>query len=630
MSRYIGGFSALLAFIPNPIVSANEAWFMSNTEKVHWLFKKMHEVIGRVNTYEELFNELKDILAEFDDSVRDAVEAYIKKMYEDGELESILKKVTSEYLNKLTYSKTNAPAVHRVWRTIKEFGGFFRNNASAGSPDNDMNKVYFNWAQGGCVYRNSFGELCYASCFVDNRNVSPAYTNFCSIEKFRNDRVEPIATTIADIAHANGMTYNPDDKKFYISRWSEYYGNGGERRAAYNLVRCDESDLGNAEVSTNFDRRTDNPYYYNGKVYGIYADPTYSGGKIEIFTFNLDGEVGGAWGSGTTELVTTLNPPEGYANGSVQQFAINKDKIFVFYGASTGVRIAVYDLANGGDCEWNYHMPLVVDNIYAMNEIEGISFCDDYMYMITAGYLGRNSNSQYSTIQLFKMDFYNNDVVGPYYSFYNREMNRVYWNVSSANYNEIYNPNGSSSQPFYCLQEAVDAALNYPKSNLVFIIDVLTTNRSFTWIEGSGSMTIRGNHNIIGGIFNYGCRVDLVGCEIYFSMANGSADSANPMSGMGVVTTYPNGITFLRGCHVYSTGGDSYPNTYFNVSRNYIVWTGLLSGDVSLGNGLCRDGGQVLNRMYGTFTNVETGTNVSRYFLTSGISEGSLDHSFVF
>ena len=44
-----GGFAGILAFIPNPIISTNEAWFLSNTEKVHALFHKINEIQGEEN-----------------------------------------------------------------------------------------------------------------------------------------------------------------------------------------------------------------------------------------------------------------------------------------------------------------------------------------------------------------------------------------------------------------------------------------------------------------------------------------------------------------------------------------------------------------------------------------------------
>ena len=44
-------FHGWLALIPNPIIQTNEAWFLTNTEKVHALFTKICEVIDTVNSY---------------------------------------------------------------------------------------------------------------------------------------------------------------------------------------------------------------------------------------------------------------------------------------------------------------------------------------------------------------------------------------------------------------------------------------------------------------------------------------------------------------------------------------------------------------------------------------------------
>ena len=72
-------FYGWLALIPNPIIQTNEAWFLTNTEKIHALFCKLCEVIDTVNSYQELMKKLADILDDFDETVREELIKYINR-----------------------------------------------------------------------------------------------------------------------------------------------------------------------------------------------------------------------------------------------------------------------------------------------------------------------------------------------------------------------------------------------------------------------------------------------------------------------------------------------------------------------------------------------------------------------
>ena len=545
-----GGLASFLAFIPNPIISANEAWFMSNTQKVHWLFHKLCEVIKKVNTYDELFAELKDILLEFDDSVRDAVEKYIKQMYEDGELESILQKVTSEYLSKMTYSKTSQPRIDRIWRTLRDTGLW------KGSTDSH----YFIWAQGGCAYKNSYDELAFAAVFLDNRHFTNSFFNGGMIAKFRPDNTEPTAEQYyGDICHSNGMTYNPIDKKFYACKWSRYPRTGVEtaRIADRRLYRVNETDLGGYEESVEFDRMTVNPYYYNGEIYGINKDAY----NPEVFVFDWEENTANYWGVSSTTLKTTIKVPYGNVNSDLQYFAINRDKIFVFWGGGSAPKICVYDLENGGDVEWTYEFPLTVNYTFAIGEIENMSFVDDKLYIMSANWLGKPVWSQYTTTQVFVVDLYNNNVGGQSYDWYAREENTIEMYVGGMNSN-IVNPEGWRTKRkedgaiivdrrFATLQEAVEAAENYTKNNIRFRINLEANNVSYTYVNGNANIVINGNKYYCGGIQVNGGKLATYDIVIAMSLANRYDDLSTPASASCLDTQYGtvyamSGTTFER------------------------------------------------------------------------------------
>ena len=213
-----GGFASILAFIPNPIISTNEAWFLSNTEKVHALFHKINEIIDKVNSHEELFAKLKDILEKFDETVVDAVKAYIQEMYDNGELGRYVEEAI------LNAVKTNLIDGQPIKFKLVEQRVYNRGDNHIWGQSVTLNYSVF---QGGVtIQKNGFIYHVQAlrSCSMN--------TNSVSLRVYREGTSGAVATLDLTLDHANGMTYNPDNDNIYITHLKKYPG--GVAATPYN------------------------------------------------------------------------------------------------------------------------------------------------------------------------------------------------------------------------------------------------------------------------------------------------------------------------------------------------------------------------------------------------------------
>lgn len=525
MSNFIGGLSAFLAFIPNPIVSANEAWFLSNTEKVHWLFKKIKEVIDRVNTYEELFEELKDILVDFDDTVREEVEKYIQEMYENGELGDIVEQYVQEYvddyLETRDFGKMSELALTRVNRDLNEY----QNTKSV----TDGSSNYLKAAQGGVVYKNG-NQLGYMGLYsgthtgVNYRTYIRNYTNIYDI----TSRVT--SQTQYDFGHGNGVTYDENSGLFYVAGSSRYNALAeyipDTNIYAFNLSQSEVSQkdllsFGARDVA-----------WYNGTLYTFYQ----SGYNIDLYSIDYANEV--------VTLVKSFTLPN---SENIMCLDIANDK--VFFCSVTDHKLYVYDL-DTANFLWCYNIPYFdYLHCYEVPEIENITVMENGdIYITTYGHETTISEECCAMVQLFKCNYITNAIPDK------SEINKLYQIASNpiyvkgvGSYGTIYqptitNPNGSSSKPFETVNEAVMYVNNHPFIDHA-VIHILGNNRFSCFVTSNKGIVLRSDDtsNIIAiggvGIRNSG-QVGLYALSIWNSNPNLTGNSRSPIRCFGSVVTF--------------------------------------------------------------------------------------------
>lgn len=475
MANFGGGLVSFLAFIPNPIISANEAWFMSNTQKVHWLFTKLCEVIKKVNTYDELFAELKDILLEFDETVREEVEKYIKQMYEDGDLEDILAQVTNEYLASLGLTpesfstpKSGKLNMVRVMRDIYEYWG-----STASTVTNPSVGVPF-YVQGGVIYEHQ-GNRRMAGVYETNFN-GDSYNVYSNTKRLVGyDSLEDLSTRrisnqTYNLGHGNGMTYNPDDGFFYIAPSTRYITDGAKAREQDHHIYRISRDFGTRESIEIQNLRTTDIAYYNGNLYIINDNDHYN---MSIYTLD--------WANESVTLVGHIEPTmaQEYYN-----FDISDGKLFML--ASDSRNIDVFELESGEHL-WTYNFDAVSSDFYKLSEPEFISVFDDGdIYIGTSGYDGFRTATSCGKMEIFKMNYKTNSVeIENDEQFVNepagatvnvlqhyaggKNLPQVLAGLHTSGTNtipelrcQIANPNGSSTAPFETMAEAFEYINNNP------------------------------------------------------------------------------------------------------------------------------------------------------------------------
>lgn len=367
-----GGFASILAFIPNPIISTNEAWFLSNTEKVHALFHKINEIIDKVNSHEELFAKLKDILEKFDETVVDAVKAYIQEMYDNGELGRYVEEAI------LNAVKTNLIDGQPIKFKLVEQRVYNRGDNHIWGQSVTLNYSVF---QGGVtIQKNGFIYHVQAlrSCSMN--------TNSVSLRVYREGTSSAVATLDLTLDHANGMTYNPDNDNIYITHLKKYPG--GVAATPYNASLANQ--VTNFVTEINFTAllngkavqgetiiSKDAPQWFfdiaynNGVLYGVVAyDANKDGGGssyLRIYEYDFK--------KNTAELYrdyTSICPP---ANRSCFEVDDN-----YFYFAHHSVRhsdIVVFrksktiPLSNARVRVWS--LPANIDNKTHFGEIESMT-----------------------------------------------------------------------------------------------------------------------------------------------------------------------------------------------------------------------------------------------------------------
>lgn len=443
--------SGILAFIPNPIISANESWFISNTEKVHFLFKKMNDVIEKVNSYDELFAELKSILAGFDETVRDEVEKYIREMYLNGELKDILKKVVSEYITDMlkTPSKSTTLDFARLFRKILNVG---ENNFY--NTDNNQ----YTYMQGCVEFYHNNEHLCAISCKCSNHTIY-RYNNNAVIKIYDMDTRLFKAEMNFTVGHCNSLAYDEKTGYLYIA-WN--YVNVDQTEASTlvrNVSRVLVDDIIHGVASSFATRSVDHGFNSSSTV-ACYNGDLFVGNRNKFCKFDFDNNI--------VEEIYELYGDDNLPNVKyIQDMAINNNYILLLSYLPS--RLYLYDKETL-EFLWSYNIPDCLNNhCYRVLEPEAITLNDNGdIYLFSGGHMCKKDFNAYDIAQVFKQNLYHNTVAAKHSKEADQKgrnievhLNHKYWAENREEMPELENPDGSPARPFAYPQEA----LNYIEDN---------------------------------------------------------------------------------------------------------------------------------------------------------------------
>lgn len=561
-----GGLAGILAFIPNPIVSTNEACFLSNTEKIHELFIKISEIIDQVNTFGELFNELKGIIETFDDTVKEEVTKYIQEMYENGELKDIIEElVTQNIINELRRQVISSDVlpIQRFETRWRDSGMYqFRYDTSIGnSPE-----LKYPVVQGGCTFVKN-GIRYFLVAYISKNTI----TNNVLLTLFRQGTYAPIFSITQNLGHCNGLTYDVENDYVYAAHSSEYDesdlgsptntnvvdAEGSPSRITTNKISrlhlswsdTQEEVINDGDFETKiFNKHAYDVEYDNGTLYAF----VYTSGTKEIGTID--------WENGTITRTHNLNDIT--FKGTLAGFTINDNYIAI--NTFSPNSIYILDKTNDHPTFNNgliqiMRTPLTIENIDSFGELEWATLENNGdLYLGSFVETQGAGHSELINFEITKSNIYkgiNRSVEQVAKNVYSRSIYVVIKSVADTTYaSNILHCDGSKAHPYPTVQHAINSIENDEKIKSADIRVYADTNTSFSvWYRGSKTIEI-----------------------IQYSTANfeDECDSSNSIfnnmhSGLGGVFADGAGHLILRGCYVI---------------QRHSVLTGDMYGSINLTN----------------------------------------------
>lgn len=461
-------YGGWLALIPNPIISVNEAWFLSNTEKIHALFKKIAEVIDTVNSESELMKKLASVLDDFDDTVADEVKKYIKQMYQSGELDTIIRECVNDWLSTHILAKSDSLTTIRKWRRLN----------ATGINDSFVPNEQYSVNQGGCMYRDINDNVKMAIIQIKKTRATTGIENN-QLGIFKTTNQNPERTKVLPIGHGQDICYH--NGYLYITHSSE-----NATASSVKITRINEQTLTYSSSNTK--------EFVGHHPYSI----TSYNNELLVFDTNNNGVYTLDWSAGTLTIKYILNEINGTVNG------MTATRGFLFIAVDETIK--VYDIETGTFL-WSYNIPDVSTDGYNRGEIESLSTVptsSNRIAIFSWAQVGLTSGvSQRSLTQMFYVNPITNNLETEYTEtdkvstkqavLYvcgdNRDSSNPY-NVAA--YSAVTNPDGSgvtsggklvSCNPFMTIQEALDYASNFNNES-VNIRLIHHHNRTFTYCAG--------------------------------------------------------------------------------------------------------------------------------------------------
>lgn len=372
-------------------------------------------VTNLYNSFVELKNYVDNYFTNLD--VQDEVNNKLDEMVESGEFEELL----SNYFNTKEDIDSNKNLI-----TLNRITRFFVNNGKYQT--NLEDRAYYGYMQGATNTKDGKYIIAY---MPSNENY--LYTNNVNLVEYNSDG-SINRSKILQLGHANSLSFNIKDNLVYVVSGSKYINETltNDYRLYildYDTLSIQENIIYEEEISSvSYDN-------INNKLYIGYA-------KNKIYELN---------NNYTIKNTINLEYPSFIENAGVQSFLVHdniiytiliKPDLIISYNID-GTLNKVYSIpkyANGG-------------TIY-VGELEDLGVINDKLILFTTSLT--TYYSQDAQVNLFELDLVHNTLDNPLYmaerGYLSNNINTVY--VDNANNN--INPDGSSTNPFKEIFEAIN------------------------------------------------------------------------------------------------------------------------------------------------------------------------------
>lgn len=380
-------------------------------------------------------------------------------------------------------------------KTELEIRRVFRVNYENGRFDTryDTTQAYPSFGQGAEVIGDGNIVIAYTALASDNRNnMTEAIIRVHSLS---NGQV--LREIRGDFGHCNGISYNPDTGKLYLAENSRYNFSTGVMEPSQRIHVMDYVTLQLEETFTVLGVNgniNDFPYDRVKKEFWVCQNSTKW--RIDMTTKQASNPI-------------SLKYPENGKFGTGAGCIVH-DSVFYTNNYAPNM-ILVHDTA--GNLLKQFKYPLELEEYSNVGEVEAISLdpVTGYMYGVCAGY--NCFQSGFFQTQVFKFSLDKNIISRDMVSLPNLQAT-IYVDPNSSS----FNPDGTTSQPFKYLAEAIDY-LHARKGNIhgYAYVTLLPGTHPYCFIEGVSNMEIVASEEgvIVDGLTFRGCsNIRLTGLTI--------------------------------------------------------------------------------------------------------------------
>ena len=371
-----------------------------------------------VSELQSLYVELKNYVDNYftDLNVQNEINNKLDEMVESGEFDEIL----SNYFNTKEdiISNKNLITLNRIRR-------FFVNN---GKYQTGLSGAYYGYMQGATNTKNGKYIIAYMPS-----NDDYLYTNNINLVEYNSDG-SVNRSKILELGHANSLAFNLHEELVYVVSGSKYVSE--ESVPDYRLYTLDYETLSVQETNV-FEEQITGVSYDNikNKLYVGYA-------KDKIYELHSNYNI---------KTTINLDYPSFVENAGVQSFLVHDGLIYTIL-IKPDV-IITYNL--DGSLNKVYSVPKFANGgTMYVGELEDLGILNDKLVLFTNSLT--TYYSQDTQVNLFVMDLVHNTLDNPIYmaerGFLSNNINTVYVDNASVS----LNPDGSSTNPFKEIFEAIN------------------------------------------------------------------------------------------------------------------------------------------------------------------------------
>ena len=492
-------------------------------EQIRFLIKQNLENENKIKSVEDTLQDILKWIENTDSKIKEEVTKVVWQMYENGELQQIIKDVTNEYI---VEQMANAPKCQSIDFKRKTSHLTQTYDYSYGDSAGNFNSQHYQVLQGACHFkRNGLSYFAYYQ-INNNSKTDYYYSNVGNLSIYDENGVKQFEGLL-EAGHGNDITYHPVRDELLIC-WSSRYVNkvseksfnisGVSLKNGFNGI-TKKGNLIQANVYT-IDR------VINGLQYAEFDNNLYAFNQYQVYQIDdLDkGKV-----HGIHDLYEQINNPNSTVNGQLLN-TLNSDNNYNTNQTAAISENYVYYLRFNPNVIIRYNRKLNIfdtafqipncldDGKFNVGEPESIDVEEDgTCYLHCYSYLGHRQITCHTIVQSFVTNIVNpamapnvnltsgaNLVADPY--------SRAIYVDSRQN---ISNPSGSELSPFRSVDEACWFANNarWCTNRQIYVNVVYEEVHTPIWIgSNAGSVILRtaptesekNIRNSIGNVFGEG------------------------------------------------------------------------------------------------------------------------------